>query len=234
MTNAPALAATADTESAFRQLLGFAAYVRLRLFVEAAQHVWGTHDLNDAQRLLRRSLHIGQQQEALIELGRNRFGLTAAQLMAPFDGVFDGFLLRTKPKNWYEGLLRPIVSHGISRDLVRLMARGLPPMDAKAVLSILADNEVDDDVALKLIKNAVSKDPVHGARLSLWGRRVVGEAFGIGTEILTKYPALGALVIKATDDAAPGSLNLKAAQAAAIAELSKAHELRMESMGMTA
>jgi len=233
-TSALAVGNPAETPEAFQQLLGFAAYVRLRLYVEVAQHVWGTHDLNDAERLLRRSLHIGEQQLAFISLGRQRFGLSPAQLMGPFDGVFDSFLLRTQPKNWYEGLLRPIVTHGVSRDLIKLMARGLPPREAKIVQNILADNDPDDVIGAELIRKAVIADPVLGAKLSLWGRRVVGEAFGIGTELLRKYPALAQLVIKATDDAGPGTINLKAAQAAAFGELSKAHQERMESMGLTA
>ena len=223
-----------DTDAQFRQLIGFAAYVRLRLFVEVAQHVWGTRDLNDAQRLLRRSIRIGEQEIAFVNLAERRFGLTPAQLMGPFDGVFDSFLLRTQPKNWYEGLLRPILTHGASRDLIRLMARGLPPAEAKLVRSILADDDADDLVGAQLIRDAVTADPVLGARLSLWGRRVVGEALGIGSEIMEKFPELGALVIKATDDAGPGTLNLKAARATAISELSASHQARMESMNLTA
>jgi len=229
-----AQATNSATESAFRQLVGFAAYVRLRLFVEVAQHVWGTHDLNDAERLLRRTMHIGEQQLAFVNLGQRRFGLSPAQLMGPFDGVFDSFLLRTQPKNWYEGLLRPIVTQGVARDLIKLMARGLPASEAKLFQSILADNDPDDLIGPQLIRKAVLADPVLGAKLSLWGRRVVGEAFGIGTELLRKFPALGDLLIKATDDAGPGKLSLKSAQAAAFAELSAAHQERMESMGLTA
>jgi len=226
--------AAAASDDSFRQLVGFAAYVRLRLFVEVAQHVWGTHDLNDAERLLRRTMHIGEQQQALIALGQRRFGLSPAQLMGPFDGIFDSFLLRTQPKNWFEGLLRPIVTHGVSRDLIKLMARGLPASEAKLIQSILADNDPDDLIGAQLIQQAVAANPVLGAKLSLWGRRVVGEAFGIGTELLHKFPEMGELLIKATDDAGPGKLSLKSAQAAAFAELSKAHQERMEMMGLIA
>jgi hypothetical protein len=223
-----------NAEEALKQLVGFAAYVRLRLFVEVAQHVWGTHDLNDAERLLRRTMHIGEQQLAFINLGQRRFGLSAAQLMGPFDGVFDSFLLRTQPKNWYEGLLRPIVTHGVSRDLIKLMARGLPASEAKIFQSILADDDPNDVIGAQLIRRAVAADPVLGAKLSLWARRVVGEAFSIGTDLMRKYPAFGELMIKATDDAGPGKLSLKSAQKAAFAELSAAHQERMESMGLTA
>jgi len=231
--NAPA-APVSESDAAFRQLVGFAAYVRLRLFVEVAQHVWGTHDLNDAERLLRRSMHIGEQQLAFINLGQRRFGLSPAQLMGPFDGVFDSFLLRTQPKNWYEGLLRPIVTQGVARDLIKLLARGLPASEAKLFQSILADNDPDDAIGPQLIRKAVAADPVLGAKLSLWGRRVVGEAFSIGTDLMRKYPALAELLIKATDDAGPGKLSLNSAQAAAFAELSHAHQERMETMGLTA
>ena len=229
-----AAAAHASGGAAFQQLIGFAAYVRLRLFVEVAQHVWGTPDLDDAQRLLRRALHIGEQEVALAELGKRHFGLSAGELMRPFDGVFDSFLTRTQPKNWFEGLLRPVVTHGVSRDLIRIMARGLPPAEAKVVHSILADDGADDTVGPQLIRSAISADPVLGARLSLWGRRVVGEAFGMGTDLLRKNPELGKLLIRAMDDAAPGQLNLNAAQAAAIAELSADHQKRMELMGLSA
>jgi hypothetical protein len=154
--------------------------------------------------------------------------------MAPFDGVFDSFLLRTQPKNWYEGLLRPIVAHGVARDLIRLLARGLPPGEAKLMQTILADDAADDAVGAELIRKAVDGDSVLGARLALWARRVSGESFGIGTELLRKVPELGQLMIRSMDDAGPGTLNIKAAQAAAVHELSAGHQERMEQMGLTA
>jgi len=220
------------SDEALRELVGFAAYLRLRLFVEVAQHVWGTPRLSDAQRLLKRSVHIAEQEEALVKLGQERWGMTPGQLMGPFDGALDSFLLRTQPENWWEGLLRSLVSHGVSRDLIRLLARGLPPAQARIVLSILADDDEDYRVGLELVRDAVSADPRLGARLSLWGRRVVGEAFSVGMDLLKKWPELGLLLIKATDDAGPGTLNLKAATAAGIAELSAAHKARMEQMGL--
>jgi hypothetical protein len=223
---------SAPNEEALRELVGFAAYLRLRLFVEVAQHVWGTQRLSDAQRLLKRSIHIAEQEEALVAIGQQRWGMTPGQLMGPFDGSLDSFLLRTQPENWWEGLLRPLVMHGVSRDMIRLLARGLPPAQARLVTSVFADDDDDYKVGVQLIRDAVSSDPRLGARLSLWGRRVVGEAFGIAMDILKKWPELGLLLIKATDDSAPGQLNLKAAMAAGITELSAAHKARMESMGL--
>lgn len=219
-------------DDAFRELVGFAAYLRLRLFVEVAQHVWGTPRLSDAQRLLERSLHIAEQEKALVKLGHDRWGLTPGQLMGPFDGCFDSFLLRTKPENWWEGLLRPLVVHGVSRDMIRLLSRGLPPADARIILGIFADDDADYQVGVNLVRDAVSADPRLGARLSLWGRRVVGEAFGIGSDLMKKFPNLGELLVKANDDAAPGSLNLKAAMHTSIGELSEEHKNRMEQMGL--
>ena len=219
-------------EEAFRELVGFAAYLRLRLFVEVAQHVWGTPRLSDAQRLLERSLHIAEQEKALVKLGRERWGLTPGQLMGPFDGCFDSFLLRTKPENWWEGLLRPLVVHGVSRDMIRLLSRGLPPGDARIIQDIFADDDIDYQVGVNLVRDAVSADPRLAARLSLWGRRVVGEAFGIGSELMKKFPPLGELLVKATDDAGPGQLNLNSAMHAGIVELSADHKNRMEYMGL--
>jgi len=219
-------------DEAFRELVGFAAYLRLRLFVEVAQHVWGTPRLSDAQRLLDRSIHIAEQERALVKLGRDRWGLTPGQLMGPFDGSFDSFLLRTKPENWWEGLLRPLVVHGVSRDMIRLLSRGLPPADARVIQEIFADDDADYQVGVNLVRDAVASDQRLGARLSLWGRRVVAEAFGIGSELMKKFPPLGQLLVKATDDAAPGELNLKAAMHAGIHELTEDHKKRMELMGL--
>ena len=68
------------------------------------------------------------------------------------------------------------------------------------------------------LKPAISEDPSLGARLSMWGRRVGGEAFAGVKNLITAHPDL---------QSEEGDLETL------LAEISKLHSRRMEDLGLT-
>lgn len=224
---------TADGE--LLALAGLAAYTRLRQFSQVAAHVWGAPTLDQQQRLLRRAMRIGRQQEELLAIGASH-GLNAEEEMSPVKGIYDSFVARTAPASWWEGLLRPAVTHGITRDLVLLLAGGLPEAQAAEIRRIMADDDPDDGIGWEIIRDGVATNQVLNSRLSLWGRRVAGEALQICASVVNSNPQLAALALRAAaaapigaDGVAPGN-SLPDAIRWLQGELTARHAKRMEAI----
>ncbi|MCL2595743.1 MAG: ferritin-like domain-containing protein [Promicromonosporaceae bacterium] len=173
-----------DEEAALLELAGFTAYVRLGLFGLIAKHTYGAPGLRAAQRMQTIAVRIGQQQQALLNVGAER-GVDPVALMRPFGGLFDSFEARTAESSWWEGVLKAVVGHGVASDLCRLLARGLPDEVGAAVRAALVHADRDKDLRItQMIAVAAERDPVLASRLSLWGRRVAGESLTLSWEIL--------------------------------------------------
>src|SRR5690349_2004645 len=116
---------TTAEDAPLLELAGLAAYVRLRLFGLVGGHTLGTPDLAAAHRMMTVAVRVGEQQQLLLAIGAER-GVEPVELMSPFLGVLDSFDARTQQSTWWEGLIKGVVGHGVSSDLCRLLARGLP------------------------------------------------------------------------------------------------------------
>ncbi len=223
---------TTSEDAPLLELTGLAAYVRLGLFGLVGEHTGDAPDLESAHRMMMVALRVGEQQQDLLAIGEAR-GVDAVALMAPFDGVLDSFEARTPESDWWEGLLKGVVGHGVSTDLCRLLAQGLPAEDAGAVLGALSYGEDERDRVTSVIRVAVDADPRLGSRLALWGRRVVGESLSLAQELLATRPALAALAQRAADAAAPGDAPVDPV-AWARGELTAEHTRRMDRLGLAA
>ncbi|MDR2722245.1 MAG: ferritin-like domain-containing protein [Cellulomonadaceae bacterium] len=227
-----------DTEQQLIDLAGLGAYARLRLFCLVASLTWDSPSMADAQRLMRRSVSIAGQQEALAAIGQG-YGYDAETLMAPYDGLLDGFISRTEASDWWEGLLKGLIVHGVARDLVRLLATGISGQ-GEAVAALLADDDDEDRVGIvDRIAAACADDTVLASRLALWGRRVVGEAFMLGQGLMRSRPRFLTMAVNAaqvagvtSDDG--GAPDAEAVKTYLLAELTSAHARRMDAMGLAA
>jgi hypothetical protein len=226
------VAMTTSDDAALIELAGLAAYVRLRLFGLVGGHIIDAPDLDAAHRMLTVASRVGEQQEALLAIGAEH-GLDPVPLMAPFVGILDSFESRTASSTWWEGLLKGIVGHGVSSDLCRLLARGLPDDDAAAIRDALAYDVDAPERITTVVRAATEADPRLGSRLALWGRRVVGESLSLCQELLVTRPTLGELARQA---AAASSESGKHADAIAwaMSELTAEHSRRMDRMGLAA
>jgi len=160
----------------------------------------------------------GRLHERLVELGAD-----PSRAMAPFVAALDAFHESTRPSNWLEGLVKAYVGDGLATDFYREIAVFLPPRDRDLVLEVLADTG-HADFAVREVRAAIAKDRRLPGRLSLWGRRLVGEAISQSQAVIAEHDRLATLIIEGTGDlAGVGRL---------IERITSAHTDRMKALGL--
>lgn len=111
------------------------------------------------------------------------------QLVSPSFNLVADLERRLRPGDWFERLTKSYVSVGVLSDLgLELCRQGFPEAFEKA-------RGVHHDLghaqwAAAQIKQAVGADPALADRLSLWGRRVVGESMGVVRLCEQIYPGI--------------------------------------------
>jgi hypothetical protein len=152
--------------------------------------------------------------------------------MAPYEGSLDNFVSRTPAKDWWEGLLKGLVGHGVARDFALLLARGLDPVHGAAISSVLAEFDSEDSSGREIVRVAIAEDSVLASRLGLWGRRVVGEVLKLVVDTLAMEP-FAQIASAAGERAGAGPFADRAAVVSwALGELKATHSARMEGLGL--
>lgn len=135
---------------------------------------------------------------------------------------------RTVPRDWWERLVRTYIGYGVFADLEREVVTGLSGEAGELGRAALGDGSLTD-VTVAMLRPAIEADPQLGARLALWGRRVVGEALGVASRLLHSRPVLAGLV--GIPVATPGAAD---ALAAVLGRLTSEHARRMKRLDLTA
>ena len=142
-------------------------------------------------------------QTALARLG----GAEPVEAMAPAAAALDDARRRLRTADWWEGLAASNLGAALSDELFGALTEKDASQDGVAQDGAVQDSDVQDGavqptgeaepaepgwVQLRL-SEAVREDPVLAARLSLWSRRVVGEAIVLAREFGGDgYPELAA------------------------------------------
>jgi tRNA-(MS[2]IO[6]A)-hydroxylase (MiaE)-like len=163
--------------------------------------------------------HYERLRERLTELGAD-----AEAAMRPFVAVFDGFHATTRPSTWLEGLVKAYVGDGIAADFYREVSQFLDASTRDLVLEVLADTG-HADFAVREVRAAVAADPTQAGRLSLWARRLVGEALTQAQHVAAERDALAMLLVGGTGDLAGVAAMLK--------RITSAHTARMHTIGLS-
>ena len=132
-----------------------------------------------------------------------------------FTGLFDELDQRTRPTNWWERSVKTYVTVGIFADAMGLLNAHQQLVDGDLWSADFGQGAWIRDHLPEL----TARDPQLAARLSLWARRVAGEAFGLLRATLFSYPAL-------TGDADTVD--------AVVAETAARHRERLESINLKA
>ncbi|WP_017592772.1 ferritin-like fold-containing protein [Nocardiopsis potens] len=154
--------------------------------------------------------------------------------MEPFVEPLEAWHARTEPKNWLESLVKTYVGDGISGDFYRVVAKV-----ADARTAELVDGAVDDDERAEVIgarvRAAVEADPRLAGPLSLWARRLVGEALSQAQLVAAHRPDLAALVAAGAERAGEesGRESDLASISRMFAGLTEAHSARLAAMGLS-
>jgi hypothetical protein len=203
-------------------LLGVLAYAELTAFDRLAEDARMAPTLGGRAALARMAAaeiaHHGRLTERLAELG-----VDPAQAMAPFVSALDAFHEGTRPSTWLEGLVKAYVGDGLATDFYREIASFLPEPDKALVLEVLADTG-HADFAVREVRAAIRADRKVPGRLSLWGRRLVGEAITQTQAVIAEHDRLAELIITGTGDLAGVSRLIE--------RITSAHTQRMKALGL--
>jgi 1,2-phenylacetyl-CoA epoxidase catalytic subunit len=154
----------------------------------------------------------------------SELGADPEDAMAPFRQALDDYHDQTQPSGWLEALTKAYVGDSIADDFVREVAQGLAPPDRDLVLEVLHDSHYAD-YAAREIQQALAEDPSAGNRLSMWARRLVGEALRQSQRVAAERPALAQLLVSGGD----GDLSTVASM---LKRLTAAHTARMSTVGL--
>jgi len=208
--------------SALVDLLGMVTYGELSAFDRMAA------DARLAPDLERRA---AMSEMAAVEIAN--YGRLAARLgalgvdpetaMKPYIDVLGAYHDSTEPRDWLEALTKAYVGDGVADDFFREVAAFIDEPDRQLVLDVLHGSRYQG-FAVAEIRAAITADPKVANRLSMWARRLVGEALSQATRVSGQRPALIALIIdRAGDQAAVQQL---------FRRMTIAHTARMSAAGL--
>lgn len=141
-----------------------------------------------------------------------------AQLMEPTISIVDDLEARLRPGDWWERLVKSFILIGVLSDLSVEISR----LHAPELLREIGAENYDGghgEWAAAIVRQAAQADPQLESRLSLWGRRVVGEALGVARQVAKIYDE---------------QLDLDIASAAGLHPLLARHGQRMAKAGLKA
>lgn len=163
--------------------------------------------------------HFERLRERLAELGAD-----ADAAMLPFVEVFDSFHASTAPSTWLESLVKAYVGDGIAADFYREISGLLDEATKQLVLEVLGDTG-HSEFAVREVRAAIAADRTLAGRLSLWARRLVGEALSQAQRVAAERDALAMLLVGGNNDLADVAVLLK--------RITSAHTARMQTIGLS-
>ncbi|MCG7321464.1 ferritin-like fold-containing protein [Arsenicicoccus bolidensis] len=160
--------------------------------------------------------------EALEERLR-ALGADPQAAMAPFVGAIDAFHRRTAPGSWAERLVNAYVGDGLAMDLYREASDFVGEAERPLMQRVLQSEGKAEFVEQELRK-VVDADPAVAGRLSLWGRRLMGEAMSQAQQLVAAHPELVAMLVPDGDLAELSRM---------FTRLAEAHTERMGRLGLS-
>lgn len=190
-------------------LLGAMAYGELSAFERLSADARYSPTLHDRAVLCRVAVAKFRHYE-MVSARLAQLGVDVEDAMLPFQPSVDHFHERTRPSDWYESLAKAYVMDSVASDFYASVSPMLDEATRDMVAAIRASDEATP-VLRGLLKASLAQDPRLASRLSLWTRRLLGEA-------LTQAQRVGF-------DSVPADV---------VPALAEQHARRMVELGLTA
>ncbi len=205
-------------------LLGVMAYGELSAFERLSSDARYSPTLHD-RAVLGRIAVIEFQHYELVRARLEESGLDAEAAMLPFQPSVDHFHERTRPADWYESLMKAYVIDTVSGDFYRAVSRYVDAGTRELVERIQSGEEATT-VLRELLRTALTADPRLASRLSLWARRLLGEALTQAQRVSFEHAFLPGLI--GADEA-----RSREVVSGLLAELAANHSRRMTQLGLS-
>ncbi|TQN30474.1 tRNA-(MS[2]IO[6]A)-hydroxylase MiaE-like protein [Haloactinospora alba] len=216
-------------------LLGLLAYAELVAFFRTAEHAELAPTLEAKGKLAGLAAGEYANHERLYT-GLVQRGADPEEAMRPFVAPLDAWHARTEPQDWLESLVKIYVGLGIAGDFYRKVAELTDEGTRELATSAVADTQRAEFIAPQ-VRAAVEADPALGGRLSLWARRLVGEALSQAQSVAASRMDLAVLLAggaqEDTEQHGDGSGSGDLATVSRMfATLTDAHNTRLAAMGL--
>jgi hypothetical protein len=223
VSDASVPSATGDAaDAAVVDLLGVLAYAELLAFDRMAADARLAPDLRRravlSEMAAREIDYYSRLADRLQQLGTD-----AETAMAPFVDALQEYHGQTEPNDYLEALTKAYVGDGLADDFYREVATFLRSPDRELVLDVLHESKFSD-FAGDEIRAAIAADPKVANRLSMWARRLTGEALSQALRIAAERSDLAALIAVGMGD--------QAGPAALFKRLTAQHTARMSAVGL--
>jgi hypothetical protein len=152
-----------------------------------------------------------------------QLGADAETAMSPFVVPLHEYHEQTEPNDWLEALTKAYVGDGLADDFYRQIAEFLRSPDRELVLDVLHESRFGDFAADE-IRAAIAADPKVKNRLSMWARRLVGEALSQAQRVAAERSDLTTLIATGSGD--------QAGLMALFKRLTSDHTARMSAVGL--
>jgi hypothetical protein len=151
-------------------------------------------------------------------------GVVPSEAMAPFIAALERYHELTAPSTWLESVVKAYVGDGMAADFYSEVAEFVDPDTRQLIQSALSQGG-RAEFAVSEVHAAVAANPAASGRLALWARRIVGEAISQTQHVLADRDALMLLLMQDSSDFA--------GVAGLIARITRRHEERMASLGLS-
>ena len=210
-------------EEATIDLLGVLAYGELQAFERLSMDAVLSPDLAGREAVTEMAIGEYGHYKILVEGLRAR-GADPMSAMRPFVAPIENFHKSTAPADYPEALVKIYVGDGIAADFYREVAQFLDD-DSRALVDEVCADRGHSAFVVPTVRHMISQDRTLASRLSLWGRRLVGEALSQSQRVAAEREAMGELLVGSTDLAELGRM---------FARLTDAHAARMRELGLNA
>ncbi|MEU6202062.1 ferritin-like fold-containing protein [Micromonospora musae] len=109
-------------------------------------------------------------------------GVAPQDAMAPYVAAVQAYHDSTEPRDWAEAVTKAYVGDAITDDFLREVAAALDEPERQLVLDVLHESRYAEFAAAE-IRIAIDADPRVAHRLSMWARRLVGEALSQASRV---------------------------------------------------